>query len=143
MLLRVLQSWADTATHIAPLREDEDRCFSECACERDELVRLAESADRTLSTWPHWMRRDLSYRLLDLKLAIQEQARRRPHHGATVEHYFIGSGSIHTRERMREVTEAMEIMDLNTKLFYLWIQNELLDLGDWPRKVHDRLRIQA
>lgn len=143
MLLRVLQSWADTAAYIAPLREGEDHCFSEGACERDELVRLAESADQSVAAWPHWMRCDLSYRLLQLKLAIQDQARRRPLHGGTVEHYFIGSGSIHTRERMREVTEAMEIMDINTKLFYVWIQSELMDLGEWPRKVYDRLRVQG
>lgn len=141
MLLRVLQSWADTAILFAPLEDEEDRCYREQACTRDTLVHAAEAADQTVDEWPHWMRCELSNLLLDLKLAIQDQARKRPHYSATVERYFIGSGNIHSRDRTPEVAEAIAIMDLNTKLFYIWIQNELMDLGKWPRKVYDRLRI--
>lgn len=140
MLLRILQSWADTAAWMPPLDPNDDRCHCmEGACSRNELVRLAESSDDTVRQWHQWMRCELDYLLTELKLAVQDQVRVRPHYGATVFHYFHGSGSIPRHERDRATREAIEIMELNTQLFYIWVQNELRDLGDWPRKVYERL----
>ena len=142
MFLRIMQSWADTAAWIgaedSEIESWEGTCHED-SCDRDTLLQLAMSADETVPEWPHWMAHELSYLLLQLKLAIQDQARNRPHYGATVERYFLGSGNVPERRRMREMTEAMEIMDLNTKVFYIWVQNRLSNLADWPAKVYSRL----
>lgn len=141
MFLCIMQSWADTAAWIgaedSEIESWEDTCHGG-SCERDMLLHLAMSVDETVPEWPHWMAHELSYLLLQLKLAIQDQALNRPHYGATVERYFLGSGNVPKRRRMREMTEVMEIMDLNSKMFYLWVQNRLVDLGAWPRKVYTR-----
>lgn len=145
MFLRIMQSWADTAAWIgaedSEIESWEGTCHED-SCARDTLLQLAMSADETVPEWPHWMAHELSYLLLQLKLAIQDQARNRPHYGATVERYFLGSGNVPERRRMREMTEAMEIMDLNTRMFYIWVQGRLVDLGGWPRKVYARRYLQ-
>ena len=146
MFHRIMQSWADTATWIGqddPQSANEpDHCFDD-SCARDDLLKLAMAADQTVPHWSHWMAHELSYLLLQLKLAIQDQARNRPHRGRTVAHYFIGSGNVAPWDRSQGMKEAVEIMDLNTQTFYLWIQDRLLDLGDWPRKVYERAHMRS
>lgn len=140
MLLRVLQSCADTASWMTPIRLNDDRCHCmENACSRSDLVQLAEASDDTVQTWHQWMRCELAYLLTELKLTVQDEARVRSHCGATVFDYFHGSGSIPPLERDQATREAIEIMEVNTQLFYIWIQNELSDLGARPRKVYKRL----
>lgn len=109
------------------------------SCERSSLAKLAEECDQTVEVWPHWMRCSLNWLLHDLKSAVQDQASIRVHHRGIVLDYFYGSGSTYSEYRTAAVREAMEIMDLNTRTFYIWIENELCDLDDWPRKVYSRM----
>lgn len=141
MFLRIMQSWVDTSRYLAPLENPDETDFEDCKeCQRHYLALLAARNDTTVEKWPHWMVKHLSDLLLQLRIEIQERTLDRPLAASTVRDYFIGSGNIPSYLRGAATKEAIDAICLATQTYYLWVQERLSDLGEWPRRVYQALR---
>lgn len=140
MFLRIMQSWVDTSRYLAPLENPYETDFEDCAeCQRHCLALFATRRDDTVERWPHWMVEHLADLLLQLRIEIQERTLERPIAESTVRDYFIGSGNIPSHCRGAATREAIETMNLATQTYYLWVQERLSNLGEWPQRVYTAL----
>lgn len=140
MFLRIMQSWVDTNRYLAPLEHPYETDFEDCEeCQRHDLALFAARHDNTVGRWPHWMVEHLADLLLQLRLEIQERSLERPLAEGVVRDYYNGSGNIPSRSRSAATKEAIEAVGLATQTYYLWVQERLSDLGEWPRRVYEAL----
>lgn len=140
MFLRIMQSWLDTSRYLAPLENPYETDFEDCEeCQRHDLALFAARQDTTVEKWPHWMVEHLADLLLQLQIEIQDRTLDRPLAGSTLRSYFVGSGNIPSRHRDAATKEAIKAMDLTTQMYYLWVQERLSDLGEWPQRVYTAL----